>query len=201
LKRLSYLAHANEFQLIYRVPSGPALNEAFRALLHAHTYPGRLMTKHRIYLPPVLNESVLHASKQLSAILEMSPDWLGRTWQSLRGRGHPERCSDLYDWLAEARLLRICSAGNRLRSPVRLIRDTADALIGILVLEKPDMKRDRIEQRARLAALRAVTAPVQSGHPADLAVLDADPLSVPLHTVSEISVRMGFVDGKAVYRR
>ena len=63
------------------------------------------------------------------------------------------------------------------------------------------MARDRIEHAARLSALRAVTVPVRSGQSADFAVLDADPLSVPLPALSEASVRLTIVDGKAVYRR
>ncbi|PRX38927.1 hypothetical protein CLV97_13328 [Planifilum fimeticola] len=200
LKRLSYLVHANGFQLVFRPISGSSLTEVFHALLHARTHPEGLMTKHRICFPPVFNESVLYASKELSAILEMSPDWLAGIWKPLREKRHPERCMDMYDWLTTERLLRICPPGE-FGSPLQLIRNAAEETIGILSGENPGMASDRIEHAARLSAMQAVTAPVQSGQPADLAVLDADPLSVPLPALPEASVRLTVVDGEAVYRR
>ena len=200
LKRLSYLVHANGFQLVFHPISGSSLTDVFHALLHARTHPEGLMTKHRICFPPVINESVFHASKALSAILEMSPGWLESAWKPLREKRHPGRCMDMYDWLTTERLLGISPSGE-LGSPLQLIRNAAEGMIEILSGENPGMARDRIEHAARLSALRAVTAPVRSGQPADLVVLDADSLSVPLPALSEASVRLTFVDGEAVYRR
>lgn len=200
LRRLSYLVHANGFQLLFRPLSGSSLKDVFHALLHARSHPERLMANHRICFPPVINESVLHATKELSAILEMSPGWLESAWKPLREKRHPGRCMNMYDWLTAERLLGISPSGE-FGSPLQLIRNAAEGIIEILSCENPGMARDRIEHAARLSALRAVTVPVRSGQSADFAVLDADPLSVPLPALSEASVRLTIVDGKAVYRR